>query len=68
VNYYPDRNLRLTFAAGNGRMSPGAFAHHSDFNLQVSTMITQQLQQDCMYMSHGTAPVAVLRLWESGVV
>ena len=49
-------------------MSPGAFAHQSDFNLQGSTMITQQLQQDCMYMSHGTAPVAVVRLWESGVV
>jgi len=47
---------------------PGAFAHQPDFNLQVSTMITQQLQQDCMYRSHGTAPVANVRLWEGGVV
>ncbi len=38
------------------------------FNLQVSTMITLTLQQDCMYRSHGTAPVAIVRLWDSGVV
>jgi len=42
--------------------------HQPDFNFQVSTMITPTLQQDCMYKSHGTAPVAIVRLWDSGEV